>query len=144
MLRFAVVGGSNTAVTLILFVVLQEWLTPALAYTVVFAVGIAYTTAVTASVVFGSRLTWRTGAAFAGWYLLVYAAGLAVVQGLHLLWQPSSLVTALVTVAVTAPLNFLGGRALFRPPLAERRVHDDHAHAGTPGRPGAAVPPGRA
>jgi hypothetical protein len=31
------------------------------------------------------------------------------------LWEPSSLTTAVVTVAVTAPLNFLGGRLLFSP-----------------------------
>ena len=115
LLRFLLVGGSNTLVTLVLFVVLQRWLSPGVAYTVVFALGLAYTTALTATVVFGSRLTWRRAAAFAGWYLLVYAVGLAVVQLMTALWEPSSLTTAVVTVAVTAPLNFLGGRLLFSP-----------------------------
>jgi putative flippase GtrA len=115
LLRFLVVGGSNTLVTLGLFVLLQRWLSPAVAYTVVFALGLAYTTAMTATVVFGSRLTWGRGAAFAGWYLLVYAVGLGVVQLMNALWEPSSIVTAVATVAVTAPLNFLGGRMLFAP-----------------------------
>ena len=118
--RFLLVGGSNTLVTLALFVLLQQWLAPAVAYTVVFALGLAYTTAMTASVVFGARLTWRTGGAFVGWYLLVYGVGLLAVQVLHALWTPSSLVTAVVTVGVTAPLNFLGGRLLFRPTAPRR------------------------
>ena len=118
--RFLLVGGSNTLVTLALFVLLQQWLAPAVAYTVVFALGLVYTTAMTASVVFGARLTWRTGGAFVGWYLLVYGVGLLAVQLLQALWTPSSLVTAVVTVAVTAPLNFLGGRLLFRPTAPRR------------------------
>jgi putative flippase GtrA len=114
-LRFLLVGGSNTLVTLVLFVVLQRWLSPGAAYTVVFALGLAYTTALTATVVFGSRLTWRRAAVFAGWYLLVYAVGLGVVQLMDAVGEPSSLTTAVVTIAVTAPLNFLGGRLLFSP-----------------------------
>ena len=113
LLRFLLVGGSNTLVTLALFVALQHWLPASAAYTVVFALGLAYTTAMTATVVFGSRLTWRTGGGFVGWYLLVYAVGLGVVHLLESLWDPSSLVTAVATVAVTAPLNFVGGRLLF-------------------------------
>jgi putative flippase GtrA len=116
LLRFLLVGGSNTLVTLALFVLLQQWLPASVAYTVVFALGLAYTTAMTATVVFGSRLTWRTGGAFVGWYLLVYAVGLGVVRLLDVLWDPSSLITAVITVAVTAPLNFLGGRVLFAHP----------------------------
>ena len=111
--RFLLVGSTNTLVTLALFVLVQHWLPPAAAYTVVFALGLAYTTAMTASVVFGARLTWRTGCAYVGWYLLVYGVGLLVVQLMHAVWAPSSVVTAVVTVAVTAPLNFLGGRLLF-------------------------------
>lgn len=112
-LRFLAVGGSNTAVTLALLVLLQQWLSPAWAYTVVFVLGVAYTTALTATVVFGSRLTWRRAALFVGWYLLVYAVGLVVIGVLTSLWTPSALVTSVVTIGVTAPLNFLGGRLLF-------------------------------
>lgn len=118
LLRFLLVGGSNTLVTLALFVVLQHWLAPAMAYTVVFALGLIYTTAMTAGIVFGTRLTWRSAAVFVGWYLLVYAVGLLVVHGLHAFWQPGAVVTALLTVGVTAPLTFLGGRRLFTSPPA--------------------------
>ncbi|WP_369139994.1 GtrA family protein [Modestobacter versicolor] len=118
LVRFLLVGGSNTLITLVLFVLLQNWLSASAAYTVVFALGLAYTTAMTANVVFGSRLTWRTGGAFVGWYLLVYGVGLLSIQLLHTWADPSPTVTAVLTVVVTAPLNFLGGRLLFRQPAA--------------------------
>jgi putative flippase GtrA len=111
--RFLLVGGSNTLVTLVLFTVLQRWLTPGVAYTLVYALGLAYTTVMTARVVFGARLTWRTGGIFVGWYVLVYGVGLLVVQGVHSIWQPSAVALSVITLAVTAPLNFLGGRFLF-------------------------------
>lgn len=122
LVRFLLVGGSNTLVTVALFVLLQQWLAPATAYTLVFALGLVYTTVMTASMVFGARLTWRTAGAFVAWYLLVYGVGLLAVQLLQAWWTPSSLVTAVVTVGVTAPLNFLGGRLLFavRPPALPR------------------------
>ena len=113
LVRFALVGGSNTLVTLLLFVLLQHWLPAAVAYTLVFALGLAYTTAMTATVVFGARLTWRTGALYVGWYLLVYGIGLGTVSLLGSVWAPSPVLTAVVTVGITAPLNFLGGRLLF-------------------------------
>lgn len=119
LLRFAAVGGSNTLVTLALFVLLQQWLAPGPAYTIVFAAGLAYTTVLSATVVFGGRLTWRTAAVFVGGYLAVYGAGLLVVELLTTLWQPSSVVIAVVTVGVTAPLSFLVGRLAFhRRPVA--------------------------
>jgi putative flippase GtrA len=114
-IRFLLVGGSNTAATFVLFVVLQQWLAPAIAYTAAFAAGLAYATAMTARVVFGARLTVRSGLLYCGWYLLVYAAGLLVVQVLHAVWQPADVVTAVLTMGVTAPLGFLGGRFLFAP-----------------------------
>ncbi|TKJ35631.1 GtrA family protein [Blastococcus sp. CCUG 61487] len=113
--RFLLVGGSNTAVTLLLFIVLQQWLPATLAYTVVFAAGLVYTTVLTSTVVFGARLQWRTGALYVGWYLLVYLVGLSVIQVLQAVTDPSAVLTSFVVLAVTAPLNFLGGRVVFRP-----------------------------
>lgn len=119
LLRFAAVGGTNTALTLALFVLLQRWMSPAVAYTLVFAIGLAYTTALTAPVVFGSRLSWRSASWFVGGYLAVYCLGLVVIAVLNRASDPSALVTATVTVVVTAPLNFLVGRLLFdRRPVA--------------------------
>jgi len=113
-LRFLVVGGSNTAITLVLFALLARAMAPWLAYTVVFALGLAYTTLLTGRFVFGARNTWRSSGLFVGWYLLVYAVGLGVVQTLQALGVHSPDLLALLTVVVTAPLNFLGGRRIFR------------------------------
>ena len=113
-LRFLVVGGSNTAITLVLFALLARTMPAWLAYTVVFALGLAYTTLLAGRFVFGARTTWRSSGLFIGWYLLVYAVGLGVVQTLQALDVHSPDLLALLTVAVTAPLNFLGGRWIFR------------------------------
>jgi hypothetical protein len=54
-------------------------------------------------------------ALFVLWYLGVYGVGLVVVQVLGEVrgWAPVPL--AVATVAVTAPLSFLGGRLIFAP-----------------------------
>jgi putative flippase GtrA len=113
-LRFLVVGGSNTAVTLVLFAILARVIQPWLAYTVVFALGLAYTTVLTGRFVFGADNTGRSSGLFIGWYLAVFVLGLGVVQTAQALGVRSPDVLALSTVAVTAPLNFLGGRWIFR------------------------------
>ena len=113
-LRFLVVGGSNTAVTLVLFALLARVIPAWVAYTMVFALGLAYTTVLTGRFVFGAESTWRHSGLFIGWYLLVYAVGLGLVQTLQALGVDSPDLLALLTVVVTAPLNFLGGRWIFR------------------------------
>ena len=113
-LRFLVLGGSNTAITLVLFALLARVMPPWLAYTVVFALGLAYTTVLTGRFVFGAANTGRSSALFIGWYLTVFAFGLGVVQTVQVLGVHSPDVLALSTVAVTAPLNFVGGRWIFR------------------------------
>jgi putative flippase GtrA len=112
--RFLVVGGSNTAITLVLLAILARVIPPWLAYTVVFALGLAYTTALTGRFVFGADTTSRRAALFIGWYLAVYVVGLGVVQTLQALGVDSPDVLALLTVVITAPLTFLGGRWIFR------------------------------
>ena len=118
LLRFLVVGGSNTAITLVLFALLARVMPPWLAYTVVFALGLAYTTLLTGRFVFGAHNTRRSSGLFIGWYLAVYAVGLAVVQTLQALGVGSPDLLAVLTVVVTAPLNFLGGRWIFRERLS--------------------------
>ena len=110
--RFLLVGGSNTVVTYLLLVALSTVMDARVAYVLVFVLGLGYTTAMSARYVFGSFLTLRRAFAFVAWYLLTLLAGVAVV-GLvadgHSPW-----VSSLVTVMVTAPLSFLGGRLVFK------------------------------
>jgi len=120
-LRFLAVGGSNTVITLVLFALLARVMAPWLAYTLVFALGLAYTTMLTGRFVFGAENTRRRSGLFIGWYLTVFVIGLGVVQTVQALGVDSPDVLAVMTVAVTAPLNFLGGRWIFR----DRSSHSD-------------------
>jgi putative flippase GtrA len=111
--RFVVVGGANTAVTVALLAVLAGLIDPAVAYSVVYVLGLAFTTVMTNRYVFSTARSWSRMSAFVAWYLAVYGVGLTVV---HVLaadhrWGPVAL--ALAPVAVTAPLSFLGGRLIF-------------------------------
>jgi putative flippase GtrA len=114
--RFLLVGGVNTAVTTALLALLSFVLDPAVAYTVVYLIGLAFTTVMTNRYVFGAARSWPRMALFVVWYLGVYAVGLAVVRVLDGGHQWGPLPLALVTVAVTAPLSFLGGRLIFASP----------------------------
>ena len=108
------VGGSNTAVSLVLFALLARVVAPWLAYTVVFALGLAYTTLLTGRFVFGAQNTRRSSGLFVSWYLSVYVFGLAILHTLQTRGVGSPDLLAVLTVVVTAPLNFLGGRLIFR------------------------------
>jgi putative flippase GtrA len=117
-LRFLVLGGSNTIITFVLLAVLAQFIDHAIAYTVVFAAGLAYTTALTGRFVFSAAGSRAKTAAFVGWYLGVYGVGLLIVHLVDRNGDHSGLVVALAVVLVTAPLGFLGGRLIYhRPPL---------------------------
>jgi putative flippase GtrA len=111
--RFIVVGATNTLATGALFVLLAQVLAPRLAYTIVFALGLAVTTVATGRWVFeNDRLSLRRAAVFAGWYLLVYGIGLLVLTPLERA-RIAEPIMAVTVIAVTAPLNYLGGRVVF-------------------------------
>lgn len=111
--RFLLLGGLNTILTFALFTALQHVTTVAVAYTVAFAAGLGFTTALTGRVVFRVRATARRRAVFAFCYLVIYCLGLLVS---HLLATAMpAWVVSLGTIAVTAPLGFLAGRAVLTP-----------------------------
>ncbi|RZU33073.1 GtrA family protein [Blastococcus saxobsidens] len=111
--RFLLVGGANTAVTAAALAVLAQFMDAAIAYTLVYVLGLAFTTAMTNSYVFRAERSWARRALFVSWYLGVYAIGLGVVGLLDRGHDWAPLPLALATVAVTAPLSFLGGRLIF-------------------------------
>jgi putative flippase GtrA len=113
--RFLLVGGVNTAVTVALLAVLARLIDPTVAYTVVYLLGLVFTTVMTSSFVFSADRSLPRMAAFVAWYLAVYAVGVAVVQLLDSRYHWSSVPLALATVALTAPLSFVGGRLVFAP-----------------------------
>lgn len=118
--RFLVVGACNTAVTWALLAVLARYVDSRLAYTVVFVIGLAFTTVATGRYVFaGAARSPRRTMMFVAWYVMVYVLGLLVVGALARRGLPPEII-ALGAVAVTAPGGFLGGRLVFRPPPARR------------------------
>jgi putative flippase GtrA len=112
--RFLLVGGSNTLVTGVLLALLARVMDPRLAYTIVFALGLVYTSILTRRYVFRAARSRRRTAAFVAWYLASYGLGLGVVHVLGVLGVENPDLLALLTVAITAPVNFVGGRLIFR------------------------------
>jgi putative flippase GtrA len=111
--RFLLVGGANTAITAALLAVLAQVIDPAIAYTIVFALGLTFTTFATSRYVFSADASRQRLALFVAWYLGVYAVGLVLVHVLDRSLHWTALPLAIVTVMVTAPLSFLGGRMIF-------------------------------
>ncbi len=112
-LRFLVVGALNTALTGGLIVVISKWIDIQLAYTIVFVVGLIFTTAMAGPFVFRAPLTGRAFRRFMSWYLCVYLLGVSVVHVAEHRFHASHAWIAAAVIAVTAPLNFLGGRRAF-------------------------------
>ena len=110
-LRFGLLGGINTALTAGAFYLLA-WVLPArAAFTVVYVAGLAFVMVTTPRYVFGSRATWAKRLLLGAWYVGVYVIGLGAVSLLSWIDAPRLLVV-LGTVAVTAPLSFLGARVI--------------------------------
>jgi putative flippase GtrA len=110
--RFLVLGGANTAATSAAFYALTRWLDPAVAFTIVYAVGLTVVTLLTPRVVFGTQARAAQKFALAGWYLGVYLVGVLVIHVLDHGLHASRLEVVLGSLAVTAPLNFVGARLL--------------------------------
>jgi putative flippase GtrA len=118
--RFLLVGGSNTLITFLLLAALAHFIDHRVAYTLVFAAGMAYTTALTGRFVFSAESSHGRNAAFVLWYIGVYLIGLLAVHLVDRNGERSGFAVALATVVVTAPLGFLGGRLIYHrsPPVA--------------------------
>ncbi len=122
-LRFLLVGALNTALTGALIVVISRWIDIQLAYTIVFVVGLVFTTAMAGPFVFRAPLTGRALRRFMSWYLCVYLLGVSVVHVGEHRFHISHVWIAAAVIAVTAPLNFLGGRRAFLTRAAPPSLH---------------------
>lgn len=99
-------------------IVIAHWVEIEIAYTIVFSLGLIFTTIVAGRFVFRSQLTGRAVGRFVLWYLSVYLVGVAVARLASHQWHAPHLLTTGAVLAVTAPLNFLAGSRAF----AARRV----------------------
>jgi putative flippase GtrA len=111
-LRFIVVGGTNTALTTTAFYLLATVLPTRIAFTAVYLTGLAFVIVVTPRYVFGSSTSRKRRFLLALWYLGTYGVGNGMIS---LLTSESSASRGLVvigTVMVTTPLSFVGAKLL--------------------------------
>lgn len=106
--RFALAGGVNTLVTGAALSVLALVVDPRLAYTLVFAAGVAFSTWMAHRFVYGVPLGRGGTVAYVALYVAVYLVGLGALSLAGSLGLPDA--ASGLVVLVTAPLTFLGGR----------------------------------
>ena len=105
--RFGAAGSGNTLITAALLSVLSHFIPAPVAYTVVFALGVAFSTVLAGRFVFRVRMSRVQTASYIGLYVAVYAIGLALIAEATARGLPPEY-SGLV-VLVTAPLTFVGG-----------------------------------
>src|SRR5258708_5613028 len=106
--RFLGVGLLNTILTYLLYLALLLMLSYPVAYTVSFAVGIAFAAVANAGLVFRTRLGLRSALRFTAVYFANYAAGMSIVIGLVDWAHISTALAPLAATIVLFPLNFFG------------------------------------
>jgi putative flippase GtrA len=111
LVRFLLVGGTNTVITTALVVALSYVITGWLAFTVAFTLGLIFSVLVTGKWVFDSHLTKFRTLAFGGSYLGVYAIGIGFVSLMSAVGAPPWINGA--SVLITAPLSFIAGKLVF-------------------------------
>jgi putative flippase GtrA len=109
--RFLVVGVTNTLATTALLVALSYVMPGWLAYTISFALGLAYSTVFAARWVFTSNGSKRAAVLYALCYLVIFLIGLLVIGGIRALDWPAY--ANALSVIVTSPLGFVAGRIVF-------------------------------
>jgi putative flippase GtrA len=110
--RFGLLGGTNTAVTAGAFYLLALVIPAQAAFTIVYAAGVAFVTLTTPRLVFGTSAPWRRRVLLGLWYFGTYVVGLGMISLLETALDAARIVVVLGTVCVTAPLGFLGARML--------------------------------
>lgn len=111
-LRFIVVGGTNTVLTTVFFYLLATVLPARIAFTAVYLAGLAFVILVTPRYVFGSSTPGKRRVLLALWYLGVYGVGNGMISLLTSEISASRGLVVIGTVIVTAPLSFVGARLL--------------------------------
>ena len=108
--RFLLAGGVNTLVTGIALTLLSIVIDPRVAYTIVFAAGIALSTYLADRFVYGVPMERGTRLTYAAMYLVVFVIGLVALDLARRAGLPDA--ASGLVVVVTAPLTFLGGRLI--------------------------------
>jgi putative flippase GtrA len=112
--RFVLGGGINTLLTYGLFLLLSSAMSVPVAYTITYVVGIALAYAINLMLVFKSRPSFRTAAAFPAIYGVQYLYGLCLISLLIDRLGMSRQVAMLVVIITSIPLTFVLTRLLLQ------------------------------
>lgn len=113
-LKFIAAGALNTAITYVLYLLLQPFLHYTVAFSITFAAGIVLGYVLNL-LVFGSKASGRSMVAFPLLYLANYASGLALIAALIELCRIPKTFAPLISTAVLTPVMFVLSRQIFKP-----------------------------
>jgi putative flippase GtrA len=113
--RFAIGGGANTLLTLLLYWGLLRMMGYAAAYTTSFAVGIVTGFALNTWFVFRTRWSWRKFFAYPWLHALNYVVGLGLLALLVRLLGVDARIAPVIVVCITLPMMFVLVRLLIKP-----------------------------
>lgn len=116
LVRFIIIGGINTLLTYAIFVGLGLLIAPWAAYTIAFAIGLAWTSIGSSRFVFGAGFTVTRILLFAGCYVVIYGVGRVIIHFIDPLSLMDLLITSLIVLTATTPLVFFVGRFIFSRP----------------------------
>ena len=119
LVRFLLIGGTNTLLTYAIFVGLGLLIEPWIAYTIAFALGLAWTSIGSSRFVFRASFALRRILLFAGCYLVIYGVGRVLIRVADPQTVSALLVTSLIVLVATTPLVFIAGRFIFTRPTPE-------------------------
>lgn len=125
MIRFLILGGTNTLVTYALFVGLGLFISAWIAYTIAYMVGLAWTTLGSSRFVFRARFSARRVLVFTAWYLFMFGIGQLVIRLLNPNEFTELVITSLIVLAITTPLIFIGGRYIFGADQSRPNVEEE-------------------
>lgn len=111
--KFLIGGAVNTTATYGLFVALCQVISPSMAYTTTYLVGIVLSYVINAHFVFGARASLGSMLQFPGIYIVQYVVGLGVLNLLTGSGLDSRL-AMLVVIIVSIPLTFVLTRIVFK------------------------------
>ena len=113
LMRFILVGGLNTVITMALFYVLSPLLGYALAYTLVYLFGISIAYFLNAHFVFKVSRNWKSAAIYPIIYLIIYLYGLVILALMVDYFGLDAMLALTFVIVSSVPINFLMSRLLF-------------------------------
>lgn len=105
-LRFLVAGGGNTVATYLLYLLLLQFMSYRLAYSITFLVGIGIGYLINVLWVFDKALTAKSALAYPIVYSVQYLVGLGLLAALVEIMGIPKVVAPLIVVAATLPVVF--------------------------------------